>query len=148
VQDLSRDARVVVFGSEAERERTRFVAGEVAIDLGGKTDLPMLAAGLAECGLVLGNDTGTLHLAAAVGAPTITLLGAAELARTGPPPGHRIIRHEGLPCLECIKNQCPRRGKGYILPVAYNECLRLIRAEDVISAARATIMDRDGRSDR
>ena len=133
---LSVDGRVVVFGADAERERTAMVAGDVAIDMGGRTDLPMLAAGLAECGMVVCNDSGPLHLAAAVGTPTASVWGAGNPAETGPPHGHMILRDERLPCLECVKNVCPRQGKGTILPGAHNECLHLIEVEDMIGAIR------------
>ncbi|MGQ0816286.1 MAG: glycosyltransferase family 9 protein [Gemmatimonadota bacterium] len=135
-EELSRDGRVVVFGSSAEAERTRMVARDVAMDLGGRTDLPMLAAGLAECELVISNDTGPLHLAAAVGTRTISLWGAGNPAETGPPPGHVIMRDARLPCLECVKNVCPRKGRGYMLERAYMECMHLITADAIITAAR------------
>ena len=138
-RELSVDGRVVVFGSASEAERTSLVAGDVAIDLGGKTDLTMLAAGLAECGLVVANDSGALHLAAATGVPTVSIAGAGNMAETAPPLPNMILRDKRLPCLECVKNQCPRKGKGYILPDAYNECLHLIRVKDVVGAARNTI---------
>lgn len=134
-QQLAAGARVVVFGGPAETERTRAVAGEVAIDLGGQTGLPLLAAGLAECDLVISNDSGPLHLAAAVGSHTISLWGAGDPSETGPPPGHTVIRPQELPCLECVKNVCPRRGKGFFLADAYMECLQLITPEQVIAAA-------------
>ena len=136
---LANDTTVVVFGSPAERAITRAVAGDWAIDLGGKTDLPALASALAQCDVVISNDSGPLHLAAAVGTPTISLWGAGDPSRTGPPDGHRILRHTELPCLECVRNQCPRRGRGYILADAYNECLRLIEVDRVLDAARATV---------
>lgn len=126
--------RVIVFGGPDERDLTRIVAGDVATDLGGRTTLPLLAAGLASCDLVISNDSGPLHLAAAVGTPTISFWGAGDPARTGPPAGHVILRDRRLPCLECVKNQCPRRGQGYILPDAYMECMQLIPVEDVLTS--------------
>jgi ADP-heptose:LPS heptosyltransferase len=137
---LAREGRqVVVFGSAREKERTCEVAGGVAIDLGGRTDMPMLAAGLAECDIVIGNDTGPLHLAAAVGTRTISMWGAGNPAETGPPPGHTILRDTRLPCLECVKNVCPRTGKGFFLDEAHMECMQLVQPADVISAARSVI---------
>jgi heptosyltransferase II len=133
VQQLA-DAEVIIFGGPDERELTRAVAGDVAIDLGGRTTLPVLAAGLASCDLVISNDSGPLHLAAAVGTPTISLWGAGDPARTGPPGGHIVLRDRRLPCLECVKNQCPRRGPGYILPDAYMECMHLIAVADVLTS--------------
>ncbi len=131
---LAKEARVIVFGGPDERELTAEVAGDVAIDLGGRTTLPLLAAGLAACDVVISNDSGPLHLAAAVGTRTVSLWGAGDPARTGPPPGHVVLRDERLPCLECVKNQCPRSGRGYILPEAHMECMQLIEAADVLAS--------------
>jgi heptosyltransferase II len=131
--------RVVVFGSAKEQGRTHEVAATGAIDLGGRTDLATLAAGLAECDVVIGNDTGPLHLAAAVGTRTIAMWGAGNPAETGPPAGHTILRDTRLPCLECVKNVCPRKGKGFFLEDAHMECMQLIQVADVISAVRPLI---------
>lgn len=136
VEELSRDGRVVVFGSKSENMRTNAVAGKDAIDLGGKTDLPLLAAGLAECSLLVSNDSGPMHLAAAVGTRTVSLWGAGDPARTGPPPEHTVVRDTRLPCLECVKNVCPRKGKGYIIAEAHMECMKLLDVETVVSACR------------
>lgn len=135
-QRLSEDAEVLVFGGPEERALTRQVAGDVAVDLGGHTTLPVLAAGLACCDLVISNDSGPLHLAAAVGTPTISFWGAGDPARTGPPHGHTVLRDRRLPCLECVKNQCPRSGRGYILPEAYMECMQLISIDDVLTSVK------------
>lgn len=130
-------ARVFVFGGPGEQRLTASVAGEVAVDLGGRTDLPLLAAGLASCRVVVTNDSGPMHLAAAVGTPTLSLQGPADPAVTRPlGAGHRMLRHPELPCVPCVKNECPRSGRGYVLPDATRECLRLITVDDAVAALR------------
>lgn len=74
------------------------------LDLMGKTDLPALAALLARCALVVSGDTGTLHLATAAGAKTLSLfMGPAQVHETGPyGNGHLVIqaRDKCGPCQE------------------------------------------------
>lgn len=128
-------ARVVVFGGPSERGLAAEVAGDVALNVAGRTDLPLLAAGLAACDLLITNDTGPMHLAAAVGTATISLWGAGDPAETGPlGEGHVLLRRPDLPCAPCVRNECPRRGRGYILPEAERECLRLVEVSDVVAA--------------
>lgn len=135
---LARDgARVHVFGAPAEAEVTRSVAGTRAIDFGGRTSLPVLASALAECDILLTNDSGPMHLAAAVGTRTLVVSGPADTQETAPGgTGHVYLQRLDLPCVPCVKNECPRRGAGYILPEAERECLRLIEPRDVLEAAR------------
>ena len=138
VQQLAAAGRkVIVFGAAAERAQTAFAAGAAALDLGGRTDLPMLAAGLAGCDVVLSTDSGPLDLAAAVATATVSIWGAGDPARTGPPAGHKILRAEPLPCLECVKNICPRAGQGFFLPEAHMECMQLVTVESVAAAVSA-----------
>jgi len=123
-----RGDRVVVFGGPAERELTARVAGDVAVDLGGQTDLAQLAAGIASCDLLVTNDTGPLHLAGAVGTPTVSLWGAGDPAVTGPLGArHMMLRHPELDCVPCTKNDCP-------LAVDRYRCLTLITVDDVEAA--------------
>lgn len=134
----ARGLRVAVFGGPAERELTRIVAGKSARDLGGRTDLPLLAAGLAECSLLVTNDSGPMHLAAAVGTPTVSLWGPGDPLSTGPAGRvHRLVRHPELPCVPCVKNECPRSGRGYLLPDAKHECMSLIAVNEVEAAVDA-----------
>jgi len=129
-------SQVVVFGGATELALSREAAAGGGIDLGGRTDLPLLAAGLAACELVVSNDSGPLHLAAAVGTRTVSLWGAGDPAITGPPPGpHRVVRHPELYCVPCVKNVCPRHGRGAFLPNAHNECMHLITVDEVHVAA-------------
>lgn len=120
-----RGDRVVVFGGPTERQLTARVAGDAATDLGGRTDLAQLATGIASCDVLVTNDTGPLHLAAAVGTPTVSLWGAGDPKVTGPlGAGHRLLRHPELDCVPCTKNDCP-------LAVDRYRCLTLITVDDV-----------------
>lgn len=142
-----RGLRVAVFGSPGERALTAAVAGEHALDLGGRTDLPLLAAGLAECDLLVSNDSGPMHLAAAVGTRTVSLQGPADPAVTRPlGQGHLLVWGGDLPCIPCVRNQCPRGGAGYVLPDAERECMRLIGVDAVEAAvgARLPVLQRQG----
>ena len=133
-------ARVAVFGGPAERALTAEVAGDWALDLGGRTSLPALAAGLAECALLVANDSGPQHVAAAVGTPVVALWGAGDPLVTRPVgPAHTLLRDASLPCVPCLKNVCPRAGRGYRLDDARNECVRLFEPADVVAAARRVL---------
>ena len=124
--------RVVVLGGPAELSLTAQVGAGGGFDAGGKTDLPLLAAALADCALLVTNDSGPLHLAAAVGTPTVSLWGAGDPQITGPVgKRHRLLRHPELPCVPCVLNECPRHGKGTQLPEAERECLALISVDEV-----------------
>lgn len=127
--------RVVVFGGPGERELIDFVAGSHALAVGGTPDLPLLSAGLAACDVVVTNDTGPMHVAAAVGTRTVAIIGPSDPRLTGPlGPGHVQLVAGALPCLGCGRNECPRTGPGTRLERAENECMRLVSVADVESA--------------
>jgi ADP-heptose:LPS heptosyltransferase len=131
-------ARIVVMGGAAERELTARTSEGIpqAVDTGGATDLIGLAALLKACDLVITNDTGPMHLAGAVGTPTVTLWGPSDPAEVCPV-GARDVRISGacLPCRPCFKNVCPRSGAGTSLPEAHEECMQLISVNEVVETA-------------
>jgi len=135
-------AWVVVLGGEAERALTaRVAAGSPgAIDLGGQTDLLDLAGILSLCDLVVTNDTGPMHLAGAVGTPTVSLWGSSEPAEVGQA-GAMDTRVTGpsLACKPCLRNRCRRRGEGTFLPDGHEECMRSIEVEDVVQAIESAL---------
>jgi heptosyltransferase-2 len=133
-----RDVRTVVMGGEGEREITAQVVSGApgALDAGGATGLPGLAALLSVCDLVVTNDTGPMHLAGAVGTPTVTLWGPSDPGEVHPVGADdQRVAGPALPCRPCFKNQCPRRGEGTLLTEAYEECMQLISVDDVVDAA-------------
>jgi lipopolysaccharide heptosyltransferase I len=91
-----RGARVVVVGSAADATVSdRICSASGAEDLCGRTSLPQLAALLRRCALFVGNDSGPLHLAAAVGAPCLALFGPTNPLRTGPFGNHMVLSASG-----------------------------------------------------
>jgi heptosyltransferase II len=133
-------AHVLVFGSAGESALTREVAGVAGLDLGGRTDLPILAAALSSCDILVTNDSGPMHLAAAVGTRTLVVSGPADTKETAPGgTGHVYLQRLDLPCVPCVRNECPRSGAGFILPEAERECLRLIEVPEVLTAARSML---------
>jgi lipopolysaccharide heptosyltransferase II len=88
----------------------------------GKTRLGELIDELRACTLLLTNDTGTMHLAAALGVPTVAVFGSTEPTLTGPlGSNHRIVRHH-VPCSPCFKRECP---------FGHYDCLTRISVERV-----------------
>lgn len=81
-------ARIAVFGAEEERSLAQPVLDELdekqSVDLVGRHALPTVAACLSKCALFIGNDSGLMHMAAAVKTPTIGLFGPSPAVRYGP----------------------------------------------------------------
>ena len=124
-------------GDEVRAARVAAGAGRRGVDLGGRTSLAVLAGGLEACDLVVSNDTGPMHLAAAVGTPIVGIFGSSSPEHTGPLHTRaRALWQPSLPCAPCRKNRCARRGAGTFLPEGHEECLRLISVDTVARAAR------------
>jgi len=103
-------ARVLLIGSTRERDVLEAMAGRMCrppIRLGGRTDLATLAAVLKRARLLLSNDTGAMHVAAAVGTPVLAVFGPTDADATGPlGPDSRVVR-EPVPCSPCLLRECP-----------------------------------------
>ncbi len=99
-----------LFGAPGEKAQGEQLAALLTgrhLNLVGKTSLTELIACLQGCSLLLTNDTGTMHLAAALGVPTVTIFGSTEPVLTGPlGDRHRIIRRH-VACSPCFKRECP-----------------------------------------
>jgi heptosyltransferase-2 len=103
-------ARVLLVGSGKEGAVLEAVARAMRhepIRLEGRTDLSTLTAVLRRSRLVLTNDTGTMHLAAAVSTPIVAVFGPTDAEATGPyGSGARLVR-EPVPCSPCLLRECP-----------------------------------------
>jgi ADP-heptose:LPS heptosyltransferase len=97
------------------------------IDFAGKTTMKELIALLRRLRLFITNDSGPMHLAAAVGTPVIVLFGPTDPARTGPyGNGHTILR-SGIPCSPCFSRRCRN--------IVTMECMTAIHPQQVIESA-------------
>jgi len=131
-------ARFVLIGSAGERETLRIVrAGLPDADWIGPDDAPGLlaaAALLARCHLFVGNDSGPMHLAAALGVPTVGLFGPGRPANTAPRgrPGTVLTIGRDYPCAPCRQDffrECPPAPSGKPF------CLEEIGVDEVERAA-------------
>ena len=104
-----RGARILINGVASERERTRRVAAAMRhrpIDLAGRLSLRGLIGLLARCDLVVGNDSGPLHLADALGVPSVGLYWCGNLINSTPltRTRHRPLGSWQLECSLCGAN--------------------------------------------
>ena len=80
------------------------------IDLAGRTDLRALVSLLRAAEAFLGNDSGVMHVAAALGVPTLGLFGSSSVAWTAPRgPRARALAATGFPCQPCFRRTCNQR---------------------------------------
>jgi ADP-heptose:LPS heptosyltransferase len=128
-------AAIALTGSANETALTARIAAAMthpALDLAGKTDFPTLGAVYERTALVLGPDCGSLHLAVAVGAPTVHLYGPADVAQFGPwgdPARHVALTADrrDIPCLGC-GDLSPSRPSA-------PPCLTILESADVLAVA-------------
>lgn len=127
-------ASIVALGGPGERDQVGALVEQIgpgAIALAGVTSLGELAAVLERCQLALGPDSGPLHLAVAVGTPTIHLFGPADPRRFGPygdRSRHRVILSP-WPCCPCDRLDFPSDE------IAAHRCMAEIATEQVLAVA-------------
>ena len=122
---------VVMIGGPDERAEVAEVNRMMktpAIDLAGATTVGLLPALLSRASLLITNDSGPMHIAAAIGTPVVALFGPTSAIRTGPYGlGHRVLTTE-LSCRPCLSRTCQN-------PVQL-ECLTRITPEQVFAVVR------------
>jgi heptosyltransferase-1 len=122
------DIRVLLTGAESELERVNQVRARMKTEpvvLCGELQLLQLAALLEQACLYVGNDTGPMHIAAAMGTPTVAIFSARDFPVQWFPngTGHVVLRND-VPCSPCFKDVCDRGLT----------CLDMIQADDVLRA--------------
>ena len=120
--------KIVLTGSPTERELAETLPVSLpVVNLIGKTDVLQLGALLEKCEVCLTSDSGPMHIAAAVGTPTVALFGPTSPVRHQPyGTGHTIIE-KPVSCRPCYKQICHRRNAPYL-------CMNEIRTAEVVKA--------------
>ena len=126
--------QVVFTGSEAERELVggiRAAMGAPSFSLAGRLSLADLAALIALAPVLISNNTGPIHIAAAVSTPVVDIYALTNPQHTPWQVPCRVLSHD-VPCKNCFKSVCPE---------GHHNCLRLVPPEAVVTAARELLAE-------
>lgn len=123
-----RGVGAVLVGAHGDRDAGREIesalpAGVGLANLIGRTDLRQLAGVLQRCAALVSNDSGAMHLAAAVGTPVTAIFGPTDERVTAPLGHHDVLRHAVF-CRPCMLRDCP----------IDHRCMKRIGAEAVFDA--------------
>ena len=127
-------ADVLIFGSAAEKPLAEAIAGEMEHTptiVAGQTTLRQLMALFAQCRLVVTNDSGPMHLAAALGVPVVAIFGSTDDRATGPLGPHARVVRQPAACSPCGLRQCPIDFR----------CMMGLRVESVHRAALEAVKE-------
>ncbi len=118
-------AKVIVFGSHKEMD----IAEEIVrtaemplLNMAGKTSVRGLMALISCCRLVVTNDSGPMHIAAALGIPVVAIFGSTDPLLTGPVGTNHIVIKKEASCSPCFLRKCPTDLR----------CMDAIHVEDII----------------
>ncbi len=128
---------IIIFGGRGEEKEAKeiedfLIQNKVKnyTNLAGKTSVKELCQYIGGLSMLITNDSGPMHIAAAYQVPTYAIIGPTTYAETYPwnnPNGHIITKD--LPCAPCTKRVCPLK---------HHECMKSITAEDVVTQIKKT----------
>ena len=124
---------VWLFGSEKDQPVTEAIAaaaGESVLDLAGKTSLAQAVDLMAVADAVVSNDSGLMHVAAALGRKLVAIYGSSDPGFTPPLNENCKVISLGLECSPCFKRECP---------LEHLDCLRNISVDQVDKALQELI---------
>ncbi|HVR70028.1 MAG TPA: lipopolysaccharide heptosyltransferase II [Vicinamibacteria bacterium] len=127
-------ARIAIVGGARERPLGEAIAAAMSVParvLCGETTLGELLGVLARLRLLLTNDSGPMHLAAALGVPVLAVFGPTDWRETGPVGERRRLVREPVHCSPCLLRECP----------IDHRCMRRVGVERVVGEARALLAE-------
>ena len=119
-------ARIAVFGTKDDRKAALLIKksceGQI-IDLTGRTSLSKAMALIDSCAVFVTNDSGLMHVAAALKTPLVAVFGSTNPVTTGPfSPNATILRKE-LPCSPCMQTHCKKNAFACMEKITADEAL-------------------------
>lgn len=126
------DTAVLFLGGPKEAPWINSIAEKIpgVVSMAGRTRLAELAALMKACSAVLSNDSGPMHVAAAVGAPLVVLFGPTSYENTAPMGPHTLI-HKRVVCSPCLLRHCPIDHK----------CMKQISVGEVVAAVEKKLKE-------
>lgn len=124
---LEQGWQVILFGSDKDRAITQSInelTDSRCIDLGGRTALGDAIDIMALCQAVISNDSGLMHVAAALDKKLIAIFGSSDPEHTPPMHPEAVIEYLGLDCSPCFKRTCP---------LGHLNCLKQIQPQSIIN---------------
>ena len=134
--EIARDfsARILIIGGPNEAEIGKEVVAKMrtpSLNLAGRTSVRQLMALLSQCRLLVTNDSGPMHVAAAFHVPIVAIFGSTDHTTTSPLwPKCRIVRKPAA-CAPCLKTECPTDHR----------CMTAVSVTEVVDAARSLLTD-------
>ena len=127
------DSLIVIFGTDADRRAASQILDAVnnqlrVIDLTGKTTLGQALSMISQCNVFVTNDSGLMHVSAALGVPTVAIFGSTDHVATGPYSDKASIVRTELDCSPCLETHCPKK---------HFRCMENIHVDDVAEVVRA-----------
>jgi heptosyltransferase-2 len=125
----ARGASIALFGSKSERELCEEVAlrlkGHQVTNFAGQTTLSQFIDLASGCEVFLTNDSGSMHIASALGVPTVAIFGATDDTTTGPTGSNARVVRQAVECSPCLLRECP----------IDHRCMTGVSAERVVKEA-------------
>lgn len=123
----------LIFGTDADQqtaEEIAGIAGDLILDLTGKTSLSLALALIDRCQVFITNDSGLMHVAAALQTPLVAVFGSTDHIATGPYSDRAVVIRKEMECSPCMKTHCPEK---------HFKCMQTITVQEVAKAAHALL---------
>ncbi|MHB8809057.1 MAG: lipopolysaccharide heptosyltransferase II [Desulfobulbaceae bacterium] len=124
----SPDSFLLLFGTSADRQAADEIKGACpdkgrVMDLTGRTTLAQAMGLISCCHVFVTNDSGLMHVAAALATPTVAIFGSTNPVTTGPFSVNSSVVRSDLACSPCLETHCPNK---------HFHCMETIGVDDVL----------------